>query len=451
MANTSSSSDSAAKAAGKAKKSPVDIAGPAERLRARYVYCAMRNEVWDRQARDWLSLQALDNLEAVNMPSDDKGRRIQPWSVLRVDPRADRVHNERYMPGVDKEIAEDEGVEWLNLWKAPSVKPKKGDAQPMLDHILYLCNGKKDQADHIVDCLSYAYQNPGAKLNHAILLISPYHGVGKDTLAEALMRTSGEDNVALVQDEAVADGRYHFMKRSQWVIVPEIMSGDRKDIANKLKPLITQTSIEINEKHLRPYTVRNTTNFLFFSNHEAAAHIEDHDRRYFVVICQQQPMSAEYYTALHAYISGPGIAGFAHHLKTRDLSHFNPKAPAPWTDDKKVVQQATRGGVEAWLDDAYESQERPFMGHIVNLRDALGVISGIPGAPKMTIQQLSSFLKKRGAKDLGPQRVGHGNAPVRVWAIRDAEAVSKMPVEALRTLYNKPIMGAPIVGLMAAE
>lgn len=442
----------ARKAAKDDAKAPADMSGPAERLRARYVYCALRNEVWDRSARDWLSLQALDNLETVNMPSDDKGRRIQPWSVLRVDPRADRVHNERYMPGVEDEIATADGVNWLNLWKAPSVKPAKGDAQPMLDHVFYLCNGKKDQADHVLDQLAFMVQRPGEKMNHATLLISQHQGVGKDTLGDAMMRIIGESNVALVQDEAVADGRFHFMKASQLVIVPEIMSGDRKDIANKLKPLITQPTIEVNEKHLRPYTIRNTTNFFFFSNHEAAAHIEDHDRRYFVVICKQKPRSADYYTALHTYIAGPEISGFAHFLATRDLSQFKPKAPAPWTDDKKTVQQATKGGVEAWLDDAYESQAAPFHGHLINLRDALGKISQFDGAPRMTIQQLSGFLKKKGALDMGPQRVGQGNAPVRVWAIKDAEAVVGMPIEALRTLYNKPISGAPIVGLaIAAE
>lgn len=427
-----------------------DYKAAAKRLCARYVYAAFRNEVWDRRAKDWISLQALDNLEAVNMPRNDEGRPVSAWSVLRTERKADRVHNERYMPGVAQEIASADGVEWLNLWKPSSVKPRKGDAGPMYRHILYLCNGNEAHANHILDWLAYGVQNPGAKINHSILLISPEQGVGKDTVGDAMCRVHGEDNVQLVQDEAVAEGRYEFMRRTQMVIVPEIMSGDRKDIANKLKPLITQPTVRVNEKNVRPYIVRNTANFMFFSNHEAAAHIEDNDRRYFVVICRQKPQPAEYYTALHDYIAGPEIAGFAHALKTRDLSHFNPKAPAPWTDAKKVVQQATRGGVEAWLDDAYESRERPFAGHIINLRDALAEIAEQKGAPKMTIQQLGAFLKKKGGIDLGVQRVGKDGKPVRVWAIRDAEEVAAMPIEAKRQLYARPLYGAPLVALTTA-
>lgn len=430
----------------------VEVSGPkskaAERLRKRYVYCAMRNEVWDCEAKDWLSLQALDNLEAVNMPRNSEGRLINAWTILRTDPEAHRVHNERYMPGVDDRFPFADGVHWLNLWTAPSVKPRKGNAQPILDHFLYLCNGRQDHANHILDWFAYMYQNPGKKIRHALLIISPSHGVGKDTVGDQIARRLfGDTNVAVVQDEAVAEGRFDFMRHAQLVVVPEIMGGDRKDLANKLKPLITQPTVDINEKFIRRYTIQNMANFLFFSNHENAAYIEDEDRRYFVVICRQKPRTLEYFNALNDYIDSPAFSGFAHFLKTRDLSHFSPYAPAPWTEDKLTVQQATKGAVEAWLDDAYESGARPFTGHIINLRDALGVISDAPGAPKVTLPLLSAFLKRKGAKDLGPQRVVNGQPPVRVWAIRDAEAVEALPIEAKRRLYERPIFGPLVVGL----
>lgn len=419
-----------------------DYSAAAERLRKRYVYCAMRNEVWDRHARDWLSLQSLDNLEAVNMPRNAEGRVIDAWKILRTDPDAARVHNERYMPGVAKEIAQADGVEWLNLWKAPTLVPKQGNPKPMIDHILYLCNGKMEETDHILDWMAYMYQNPGKKINHALLIISPSQGTGKDTVGDqAASRLFGGDNIAIIGDDAVAEGRYHFMRKAQLVVVPEIMSGDRKDIANKLKPLITQPKIEINEKHIRPYTIQNVTNFMFFSNHENAAQIEDQDRRYFVVICRGKPRSPEYFVKINKYISGPEFAGFAYFLKNRDLSKFSPYAPAPWTADKKVVQEATRGGVEAWLDDAYESQAAPFHKYVLNLRDALAQISQTDGAPRMTIQQLSSFLtSKKGAVSLGPKRVGDGGKQIRVFAIRDAEKVAKMPESALAALYEGKLM-----------
>lgn len=55
----------------------------------------------------------------------------------------------------------------------------------------------------------------------------------------------GHSNISIVQDEDVNEGRYDFMRRAQVVIVPETMGGDRRDLANKLKPLITQRLVRI--------------------------------------------------------------------------------------------------------------------------------------------------------------------------------------------------------------
>ncbi len=76
----------------------------------------------------------------------------------------------------------------------------------------------------------------------------------------------------------------------------------------------------------------------------------------------------------YAYIESPAVSGFAHHLDMPDLSNFNPKAPAPMTADKLTVQKATRSGVEAWLDDAWQSGAAPFDRDVINLREALEAV-----------------------------------------------------------------------------
>lgn len=396
-----------------------DLVAAMKMLRKRYVYAARRDEVWDRNARDWISTRALSFAQSHAMPVDDNGHPLDAMKLLARDARAQRVHNERYMPGVHEEIAHDEGVDWLNTWKPSEVEPKPGDAKPMLDHILYLCDGRKDLAGHLTDWLAYGYQNPGAKVPYAPLIISGHHGVGKDTLRLAMKRLYGPSNVATVEDGAVARGRNEFMKRAQLVVVPEIMTGDRKDVANKLKPLITQEEVEIDEKNVKTYFIPNTANFMFFSNHENAAHIEDKDRRYFVLICQSEPRSAAEYDDLYDYINGDRIAGFAHFLVTRDLSNFNPNGRAPDTPDKGIVQKATRGGWHDWLDDAWQSDAAPFDRRVINLRDALTTVSDAKG-PRMTTQQIAQFLKSKGGGDLERVRLS-GGARVRLWATRDFE------------------------------
>lgn len=104
-----------------------------------------------------------------------------------------------------------------------------------------------------------------------------------------------------------------------------------------------------------------------------------------MVICKAKPQGAEYYRDLYAYLNSNAIAGFAWILANRDLSQFDPAAPALMTADKEVVRKATMGGVDAWLDDAYESGRAPFTRNVINLNDARRTAMQDEGAPSMTV------------------------------------------------------------------
>lgn len=421
-----------------AEKAVVDIYSY---LRGRYIYGIFHDEIWDRRAKDWISTKSLSNAEAHKMPVDlhsDRGDRLDAFKVLREDPNADRVHNERFLPGKGEEIVTADGVNWLNTWVAPAIKPAQGNDKPMLDHILYLCNGNKDHAAMIADWLAYAYQNPGQKINYALLIISAFQGVGKDTLALAMARLLGEANVPFVDDDAIAEGRNEYMKRAQLVVVPEVMCGDRRDVANKMKPIITQPVVRINEKNKKPYFTTNCANVAMFSNHENAAYIEDGDRRHLVIICKSRPMAGDYYRNLYQYIQGADISGFAWFLANRDLSHFNPKGEAPHTEYKDTVRDATKAAWEAFLQDAWESNAAPFDGDVINLREAVSVIGEMKGAPRISTQQIAAFLRneKIGGGDLGKPRIGKNGSQVRVYAVRKFEDLQSAPTDVIKLCYD---------------
>ena len=407
-------------------------------LRSRYVYGAFRDEVWDKRAKSWISNKALTNSELHRMPINPFTQNpCDPFDLLRRDEEADRVHNERFVPGEENEIVRLDNVDWLNTWTAPDIEPKECDASWMDDHILYLCNGDRTIADQMLDWMAFTAQNPGVKINYAPLLISPAQGVGKDTLGIALARIVGYDNAYFLDDGAIAEGRFDFMKSTSLVIVPEIMCGERREVANKLKPLITQERIRINEKNVKPYRVDNQANFMMLSNYENAAFIEDEDRRYFVIICRQKPKSPEYFTEFYGKIWGEEISAFAHVLLTRDLSEFNPKAPAPHTEHKDTVRQATQNGVEAWLDDAWNSNCAPFDRDVINLRDALKIAQDAGAPRQMSIQAIGAYLKKGhiGGGELGKPRIGPKGNQVRVYAVRNIQMLRAAPTDVIQRCY----------------
>ena len=78
---------------------------------------------------------------------------------------------------------ERKGVSCFNLYRPPTIK--LGDASkagPWLEHVRKIY---PDDADHIIKWFASRVQHPEVKINHALVLGSNDHGIGKDTILEA--------------------------------------------------------------------------------------------------------------------------------------------------------------------------------------------------------------------------------------------------------------------------
>src|SRR5258708_7233436 len=72
------------------------------------------------------------------------------------------------------------------------------------------------------------------------------------------------------------------------VQVDEVYEAGNWDLANKLKPLITEPTVSANIKYGPQLEIENYARFLMFSNHSAPLNIQEGDRRYFVVNSKAQ-------------------------------------------------------------------------------------------------------------------------------------------------------------------
>src|SRR5215469_15471732 len=117
------------------------------------------------------------------------------------------------------------------------------------------------------------------------------------------------------------------------VQVDEIYEAGNWDLANKLKPLITEPTVSANIKYGPQIEVENFARFLMFSNNSSPLDIEDGDRRYFVFNSNAEPRGDEYYEELHQYsASTAGMSQIYTFLKRRDISAFNPHRRPPMTE-----------------------------------------------------------------------------------------------------------------------
>jgi hypothetical protein len=84
----------------------------------------------------------------------------------------------------------------------------------------------------------------------------------------------------------------------------ELMAPNRLELANKLKPLISEDTVRIEEKNIPIHEMRNLAAFIGFMNFQNAVVLEPSDRRFFVYFSPAQKRPKEYYDGLWPWMEG---------------------------------------------------------------------------------------------------------------------------------------------------
>ena len=122
------------------------------------------------------------------------------------------------------------------------------------------------------------------------------------------------------------------------VQVDEVYEAGNWDLANKLKPLITEPRVSVNVKYGPQMEIENFARLVLFSNHGAPINIEEGDRRYFVFKSNAQPRDDGYYDQLYEFIDArDGMDAVYTFFSKRDLSRFNAFRRPPLTVGKKEI------------------------------------------------------------------------------------------------------------------
>lgn len=124
------------------------------------------------------------------------------------------------------------------------------------------------------------------KLPVALLLHSIPHGVGKNSFIEPFLNLISDKNISEATTETLQSSFNGFMKNSIYCIVNELEITN-KTTYNSIKNYISERTININEKFVKNYQAKNTTNFIFTSNSKKPLRLQKEDRRFYVVNCKE--------------------------------------------------------------------------------------------------------------------------------------------------------------------
>jgi hypothetical protein len=187
-----------------------------------------------------------------------------------------------YMPGWP-ETFEYSRRQWLNSFLQASVpEASTSDAAGKLIEA-HLKSLVPDDWKTVMEWMAFIVQNPGQRVRWG-MVIKGCEGDGKSAIAEAMRSALGITNVRVVGPDAPFSRFNGYAEGSQLVYLEELraVGHSRHEVATRLKPLITNDHIEIDEKNMRSKTIINTSSYLALTNYEDALPLTEGDRRYYV-------------------------------------------------------------------------------------------------------------------------------------------------------------------------
>ena len=333
-----------------------------------------------------------------------------------------------YMPGQLK-IFDKDGFRYLNLWDDPGIVPKEGDVSIFTEHVNYILPEESD-ASILLDYLAFNIQYP-TELRMWSILLQGIEGIGKSYFCFTMRHLLGKKNVSTPSDSELKERFNPWMKNTQMTFIHEIMTLGRKEVMNKVKELITESPVRIEDKGEKIYDQPNFSNFFFLTNHKDAIQISPTERRFCILFSPAQPRVDAYYEKLFTWTE-QHKSELLHYLLYRDISKFKKLKRAPDTKARKELLLNTMTDIEMWLKECINDKAKPFNNDLVCVRD---LIQHVPKYVKgVTPRTLTNYFKKMGILMLGQFRVG--NERIRLWAVRNANIWSEKEPKEVAQHYH---------------
>lgn len=287
------------------------------------------------------------------------------------------VHKMTWAPGYperfqirDIDPTDERGSDsWLyNKYQPPRAPTKQGDVTLWLNLLRALY---PDDFDHIVHYFADAVQFPQHKCNHALVLGSGVHGIGKDTLLAPVRNAVGERNFWSIKPNDIV-GTYNPWVATRILQVSESRDlGDqghggvsRYELYERCKDLCAAppTMLTCNDKYIAQHPVLNVLRLVLTTNHMVdGIYLPPEDRRHYCAWSDAEKMDEDTATALWEWYAAGGMDYVAHYLANLDLSatDFNRAAPPRQTPWWHQLVEGGRPAEDDRFSDALDKLQRP--------------------------------------------------------------------------------------------
>jgi Family of unknown function (DUF5906) len=222
--------------------------------------------------------------------------------------------------------------------------------QFILDHILMLCDYDDVMYQYFIRWIAFMFQKPEIKITCVILISKP--GAGKTSLILLLKKLMGGKKVFECSDPARdVWGSFNSLMMDAFLVnLSELEYADSKDSLGKIKALITDEDITINQKGISPITVRSYHHFIGTTNKENPIKIEKGERRFFIVRSSDDKIgNRPHFDKMYSLMEDIDVLRSCYdYFKTLDLTGYNPQ-DIPLSEHKESLKELSVSPIEDWL------------------------------------------------------------------------------------------------------
>jgi hypothetical protein len=288
------------------------------------------------------------------------------WTIQKVD-------HVRFLPErpYGEVVADDLGREGINTYRPAIIKRTPGDVTPFLNHMRALIPDENDQKI-ILDYLAHNVKYPGYKIPWAFGIQST-EGAGKGVLKKVITHCMGASYVYFPNAKELTNSGSQFnawMRNKLFILADEIKVDDRRDLIEVLKPMISETRIEVQSKGIDQGLEDNYANWGFFTNYKDAVPVSKNGRRYAIFFSPLQrmqdlelrQMGSHYFNSLYHWLDNGGCEIVADWLMNYPIERGAIPMRAPETTSWQEAIVVSRTPLERVIYEALEDNLDGFKG-----------------------------------------------------------------------------------------
>lgn len=271
------------------------------------------------------------------------------------------------------EVFTEAGMSYVNCYVPTHGERAEGDVTPFLSHMQKLIPDEGDRKI-LLTWIASCIQNPGKKHQWSPVLVGA-EGNGKSLVAQIVKHALGKRWVAEPRSNQIG-GRFNsWIENKLFAVVEEIHMNSRRETLDAMKPLITNTTVEVEGKGRDSYDAENRCNILMCTNYKDAIIKTRDDRRYAIIYTGQHSredklrdgMDDAYFASLYTWLQNGGYEAVANWFdKYTDVS-CNVMGVAPQTSSTDAAIIESLGGAEQDIIEAVELEKVGFRSGLISL------------------------------------------------------------------------------------